>query len=531
MRSSLLRAALVAILLAAIGCQVTDADIDHWKRTQRGPGKITAVLVGTRFARPLRVHAARALIEMKHPNANGLELLNSAMASMPPADREAILHDLLPSLRNQMRGVGQQTDSGPSEPQMRAKDAGYLLLRYASGSDRDELSNLLLDWILADLNTRALAGQYTSEQIVEAIGRSATDRLLQAYSSNDDAITVSVQISQHVNRIADDAGKDRAVARLITISDEILSSNSTARMRESARRIIARGMAPNATIPEERLASGAEYVRGQYLALLWEAIKVLNRPRGSEYLISIAANPSVSLERRKLALAAVAGQVQASHAPALLAIATNTQGTDLELRGAAIDRVGETSNRAVLPQLWQLFDTSNGGEQNQEYLFRWKIGEAILKLGGGTIVPEFVRHLTTPRVPGRAAPGQPAPTAFEGYTYREINGYALTLGDLAPPPTAAVRALLGNPNMHVKALALLYLATKGEASDLSAIEALMRDATPMQGPGWASEGLSTLGAVAIRARQALRRTLNMPELPAPAAPTPPASAQPAAARR
>src|SRR4051794_18789206 len=141
MRSSVLRVALTAILALLVGCGVTDADIDHWKRTQRGPNKITAVLIGTRYTRPLRVHAARALIEMRHPNANGLELLTQAMAAMPPADREEIIHDLLDSLRSQMRGAEQQaTASGPAEPQIRAKDAAYLLLRFASPADRQELS-------------------------------------------------------------------------------------------------------------------------------------------------------------------------------------------------------------------------------------------------------------------------------------------------------------------------------------------------------------------------------------------------------
>ena len=53
------------LLLSAAGCNVTDNDIEHWKRTQRGPRKITTVLVQSSYALPMRVHAARALIEMK----------------------------------------------------------------------------------------------------------------------------------------------------------------------------------------------------------------------------------------------------------------------------------------------------------------------------------------------------------------------------------------------------------------------------------------------------------------------------------
>jgi hypothetical protein len=519
MRSSVLRVALAAILLAVLGCSVTHADIDRWKRTVRGPGKITGVLVGTRYPRDLRVHAARALIEMRHPNANGLELLNQAMASMAPADRDAILHDVLPSLNSQMRGVGQQGAAGPSEPQIRAKDAGYLLLRYTTGTDRQELSNELLEWILADLNTRALAGQYTAEQIVSAIGAPATDRLIRAYNSNEDSVRVAVPISNLINSVATDAGKDQAATRLVVVTREVLGPQVTERLRTTARQLLL-GANPGQPVPDARLNQVTEQVRDQYLGLLFEAIKQLNRPAGNEFLIALAANPAYSLDRRKLALAGVAGQVRASDAPALMAIATNTTQTDLELRGAAIDRVGESRAPNVIPQLWQLFDTFNLGETDNAFQFRWKIGEAIIKLGTQAIIPEFARHVALPR---DAARSNPPNTPFEGYTYREINGYASAIGDFTPPPLAAMRALLASPSPYVRAMALLFLGSKGDASDLPRIDALLREPTVMQGGGWTQESLPTLGTVAVRARNTLRHALTLPVLPDPPPPVLPAA--------
>jgi hypothetical protein len=442
---------------------------------------------------------------------------------MPAGDRGTIIHDLLPALRNLMRGVGQQQgDSGPSEGQIRAKDAGYILLRYSTPEDRATLSRELLDWILEDLNTRALAGQYTAEQVVTGIGPPAAERLGQSYTSNEASITVAVEVSRLINAVATDAGKDAAIARLTTVTDEVAGTVANERISETARRMITRRETAAAATPE-RVGQVADYLRGQYLSLLFEAIKVLNRPAGTRYLLSIANNPNAPLERRKLVLVAVQGQVRPDDAATLLQIAQQagspTVRTDLELRGLAIDRLGESRNTSVLGDLWRLFDSVNGGEQNQEFQFRWKIGEAILKLGSAAIIPQFVQHLAAPRG-GHGHRGTPPPAPFEGYTFREINGYAAAIGDFTPQPTAVMRGLLTHASPYVKTLALLYLAAKGDASDVPRIESLMADATELRGPGWAAETppLQTVGAIAIRARNDLRRTLSMPPGPAVEAP-------------
>ncbi len=537
MRLSVVRATAVALLAAfLVACGVTDADIDHWKRTQRGPGKIQAVLVGTRYPRPLRVHAARALIEMHHPNANGLDMLIAALSAMAQPDREAVLHELLPLLRDQMRGADQQQTgaSGPGEAQIRAKDAGYLLLRFVSQGDRQELANSLLDWILADMNTRALAGQYTAEQIVNAIGPSAVDRLIQAYSSNEDAIRVAASISTLVNSVATEAGKDAAAARLVTVTREVSSPAMNARLRVTAQALLARGAPAGTVIPPDRVDRALEQLRGQYLATcLYEALHSLARPAGTQYLISVAADPATPLDRRKLVLAAVTGQVHAADAAALLPIALATANTDIELRGIAVDRLGEARDPASLTQLWTLFDTTNGGEENSEYMLRWKTGEAILKIGGPAMIQTFMQHLAAARVPPpappapRGAPPATPPTPFAGYTYAEINGYALSIGDFAPPPRDVMRALVANPSPYVKVLALLFLGAKGDASDLPRIDAAIPDATVLAGPGWSAAQILNVGTAAARARDTLRHTLNLPAVTTPAPPAPPAA--PAAA--
>lgn len=511
MRTSAMRAALAAILLTAAGCGVSENDIDHWKRTVRGPGKITAVLLSQKYPRPLRVRAAQALIEMRHPNANGLELLSQALGAMSAEDRQAIIHDLIEPLKQAMRGEGQQqTVQGPTEPMIRAKDAAYMILPHATGADREEIARAMITWVMADLNTRALAGQFTAEQLVQAVGASAGEIVVNSITADGDNVRVMNNIAQLVNALGSDQWKDTAARKMIAVCDELESPAATPRLRQAAEQLLRQSAPRNATIEPARIDRAADTLRGQYISIVHQALSTLNRPIGTQYFIRVASNAQAPLERRKIALSTIQGHVSRENAAALLAIATNaTPPNDVELRGLAVDRLGETQDTSVLPQLWTLFDTTNGGEANSEYLLRWKTGEAILKLGGASIIPTFVQHLAATRAVARGAP------AFEGYTYSEINGYAVAIGDFAPPPRAVMREHLANSNVYVRAMALLFLGIKGEAADAARIEALQNDTTPISGPGWSEQNLANLGAVARRAREALRRVLT----PTPAVPT------------
>src|SRR5690606_14934074 len=48
--------------VAAAGCKVTREDIDYWTGTQKGPGKIVAVLLADKYEDDLRAYAGLALV-------------------------------------------------------------------------------------------------------------------------------------------------------------------------------------------------------------------------------------------------------------------------------------------------------------------------------------------------------------------------------------------------------------------------------------------------------------------------------------
>ncbi len=504
MRSICQRAALTAaIMLVISGCNVSDADIEHWKHTQRGPRKITTVLVENRYDASMRVHAARALIEMKHPNASGLELLQSAFQSMAPSDREPIVHTLVTELQGMLAAQPGTSAQGPTEQQIKAKDAAYVLLRgdgrasFANAEDRTALANMVLDWVLADFNTRALAGSYTAEQIVQAIGPSSADRLSQAVAFSEQAIPVAVEIAKLVNGIATPQGKQATTARIVAVATEIEATAGDARLGEIATRLL---RAANRPTDPAAVARGVTALRTQYLTVLYEAVRTLGQPNGTDYLLNVASNAATPLDRRKLALTAMANGVTAPHAQRLLSVVNCAPGPtcDIDLRGLAVDRIGETRERSIIPGLFSLFDTANGVAADQSFTIRWKLGEAIIKLGGAAIIPEFMQHLGA----ARSAP-------FAGFTFAELNGEAQALGDLAPPPRESLRGFLANTHpVPVRVLAMMFLGIKGEQADLAALQPYVSEATPVTGEGWTDAQLTTVGAVATRTRQSLEQTLR-----------------------
>lgn len=494
-------AVIAACLMVIAGCNVSDADIEHWKHTQRGPRKITTVLISTQYAQPMRVHAARALVEMKHPNANGLELLASALQQVSQTDREAVVHALIPELRQMMAGSGPPSPSGPTMEQIKAKDAVFVLLRgdgthsFANAEDRQILVNELLDWMLADFNTRALAGSATAEQVVGVARAAAVARLTAGINSQDNTVPVLGEFARLINGVADPAGKQAATARLIAVAQEFEAPAIDARLQAKARELL-----PGREIPAETMTRLVSQLREQYLVRIFDAIKTLGQPNGGEYLVGIAANAAAPLDRRKAALTAAQNIVPASQATALFGIVncTPSPACNMDLRGLAVDRLGESRDRNLLPQLFSLFDAQNGGTADNGFIVRWKLGEAIIRLGGASVLPEFMTHLGVAR---------PAP--FAGYTFREVNGEAQAVGDITPPPRAVMRGFLAaNYAPQVRALAVIYLGLKGEASDLPLLDGLRGDTAAMSGEGWAAEQLATLGAVATRAREGLNTTLQ-----------------------
>ena len=61
----------ISVLMLVGGCKVTSEDIEYWKGTVKGPGKIVAVMLADKYPMELRTQAALALVDMERPDRDG----------------------------------------------------------------------------------------------------------------------------------------------------------------------------------------------------------------------------------------------------------------------------------------------------------------------------------------------------------------------------------------------------------------------------------------------------------------------------
>src|SRR5688572_29019056 len=89
---------LLALLASSAECKVTSADIDTWKGTRKGPGKMVAVMLADKFELPLRTYAALELVEMERQDVDGVAEMQRAIQKLEPETRAKIVESLADGL-------------------------------------------------------------------------------------------------------------------------------------------------------------------------------------------------------------------------------------------------------------------------------------------------------------------------------------------------------------------------------------------------------------------------------------------------
>ena len=507
-RSARLRLALALLLSAAplMGCRVDKDDIEYWKGTIKGPGKIVAVLLSERYPLELRTRAALALVEMERNDVDGVAELQKALTEIGKRDRATlirIIQEMVPKLEELMRSGGNKAGSdsslGPPALQVRAKDAAFLLIKFVErGQDvaplRDRLINAVVSWYVVDFNARSLAGKFSAEQIVRHLKGRAAARLVDAMNAKLPGPTL-IKIAELIGQFGDADTKERAAKRLIEIEREILSEDFVKWVEDKIKEQLAqqgRSMKPEA-IRRNALRNREKWLlEGVYPA----AKHLASVPLLADHLIQVAAlkgTDKFTEDRRVRALQAVEDYVGERHVETLLALAINRQVPG-RVRSYAFDCLARTRSRKALPKLWPLVEDPQANPQE-----RGQAGAAILAIGGPAIVDEFLRRLpNTPEVQ---------------YAPEELTYYAQKMSQMSPPPTERLRAELKSPNWWNRVIAIRYLERRGEAQDVQALKQLQHDTTPLQGPGWKERNLTTVGDVAKQAAQELERRLKVAKTP------------------
>jgi hypothetical protein len=480
--------ALIGLLFAATlaGCKVTDKDVDVWKGTVKGPGKMVAVMLADKYEVPLRASAGLALVDMERQDVDGVAELDHTLTQLPPETRDKIVDELTPRLIELMEKPveGQSTDpnAGPPTRQIRAKDAAFLLINHAKPEARVKLTDAVVGWYTKDFNGRSLSGNYSAEQVVRALGSAAAKRLVDALEAKlpQQALT---KLSELIGQLGSEETKKAAGDKLVQIELEMEGAAFLGWLKAQIQEQM--GAAAKDTAKLDKMAAinrDKFIIDGALSAMRFLA----DQPAVANRLVQIAATESADLtDRRVRALQAMEGKARKEHLDALLALALNPS-SPTSVRDYAFDRVGDIRDPRAIPQMWTLVQDS------KDQRLRWRAGELVLQIGGPSILGEFISKLPSD-----------AETEYEA---AELEGYASRMGQMAPLPRQVALGLLESPRWFDRVIALNFFERKGTAADEAALQKLTESSTPVKGKNW--EKSDTVGWVAKRALEGLRGRLK-----------------------
>ena len=476
--------ALLLGLLASTGCKVTNTDIDTWKGTRKGPGKMVAVILANKFEVPLRTYAALGLVEMERQDVDGVAEMQHAVAKLDGDTRDKIVEGLADGLIALMQKApaSDKAGEGPPDYQVRAKDAAFLLVSNAQPAVRDKLTTAVVGWYTADFNGRSLAGSFSAEQVVRGLGAPAAKSLVDALSSKLPQQAL-IKLAELIGQLGDGPSKERAGHRLVEIEREMEGPGFLAWLEGQ----IGAQMKQAGAVDPAKLKKAAELNRANFIETgALPSMKYLaDQPEVTARLLEIASLKDPKLtDRRTHALQALEGKVGVEQLDKLLALALDPSNPS-SVRDYAFDRVGDTGSPKAIPQMWTL--VQNGEDQR----LRWRAGELVLAIGGPGVLAEFFGKL-------------PAGGVYEP---EELDGYAQRMAQMTPAPRDVALNLLRSANWWDNIIGLDYFGRKGTLQDVAEMTALTHSGAAVKGKHWENDQ-KTVGKVAEQAIAGLRERVK-----------------------
>jgi hypothetical protein len=484
LRNFILGTGLLA-LAAAAGCKVGQADVEKWKGTVKGPGKMVAVISADKYDLELRAYAALGLVDMERHDVDGVSELLNAMDKLDASTRDRIIESLVPGLLKLMQ-TGEATApagaEGPPPRQIRAKDAAFALIKFANPDGRKGLTQAVMSWYTADFNGRSLSGNYSAEQVVRALGSSAATTLVTALGPQLPQQAL-VKLAELIGQVGDDDAKKRAGQKLVAIEAEMRGDTFLKWLKGE----IAQQLGAAANDPQ-RIEKAAKINREKFIdeGAIPAMANLADQPDVTARLLAIAADREPSLtERRTRALQALQGKVHEPELQPLLALALDPSAPPA-VQDYAFDRVADIRSPKAIAPMWPLVQDAEKQRQ------RWRAGELVLAIGGASVLSEFLAKL---------------PTGAEvRYEPEELEGYAARMGQMTPLPIATASTQLSSPNWWDRVIALSFFERKGTDANIAAMSRLLSDTAVTKGKNW--ESGTTVGKVAKQAIDALRERLG-----------------------
>lgn len=202
-------AALVAsamiVSVGGAGCSKPSSEnIQLWKTTEKGPGKLAAAL-GDRSVEPkLRAEAAVALVDIGKADE-----VEATLAALPASERWEIFKSLLPLYMN---GIASTKDSAP-EKALAFRDALFSLRALGQAEDQARIDAALLPGIEQELRTgKVRNGRHSVDKILTAIGAPAGAMLVKLLG---EPILAYPAVADLLARVGDEPTRQKGAEALV----------------------------------------------------------------------------------------------------------------------------------------------------------------------------------------------------------------------------------------------------------------------------------------------------------------------------
>lgn len=407
-RSICFALALATLPLAASGCRVNEGDVKRWEQTQRGPYKLVAVITHDKYPLELRTDAAISLIRMpprggvrqgikflieKYKDEEGEER-EGALNQLSPDVRQQLVDKMVPILIEELKAPPPPRADGrlPPDPTIPFKDASFAMLVHepplvSNEETKKQLKGALMKWAQTGFEDRVENGsqQYGLEQMMRALGSESVKTLPGLVSENTARID---RIAGLIKDIGDDQTKLELSKQLVVLAEKY---NSQAWIDQQTK-IVKEFNAKNAggqQVSDQQVAAQVDKI--QERRLTEEVFPAMKRVAGKpsvEWLIKYASDNAKPASRRKLALAALEGNLDKNNKAeldSLFAIAKNNDVPD-EVRDVAFARMDEFPKDQILNKLYSLADTP-------KWKVRWVAFDHALRTLNVKGLPDFMNRL------------------------------------------------------------------------------------------------------------------------------------------
>lgn len=467
---------------AAAGCRVSETDVKRWETTQRGPHKLVAVITHDKYPVELRTEAAMSLIRMPARGGarQGIKFLVDKYKDEEGKDREGALVQLSEDTRRQIvdrmapllieqlkHPPPARTPEGrvPPDPSIPYKDAAFSMLVHepplvSNDKTKADLKAALMHWAQTGFEDRVENGsqQYGLEQMMRMLGPESVKVLPGLVNENTARID---RIASLIKDIGDDASKLELSKTLVALAEKYNAKD----WLESQTKVVKEHNAKNSVKADDtQVAAQVDKIQERRLTEeVFPAMKKVGGRPSVDYLVKYSGDASKPGERRKLALAALEGNLDKNNKDELeriFAIAKNNDTPDA-VRDGAFRRMGEFPKESIVPKLYTLADPP-------KWKVRWVAFETILTTYGLKQLPEFMGHL--PKTSATKM-GQTEPLSYANVIRDKMEGDPKAKLD-------AILPYLGSKELGPKLVALGYFWA-GKKADRSYVQPLAEDATAL----------------------------------------------------